>query len=544
MNTNDNLRPSQYSKNGMVATSQPLASQAGLDILKKGGNAVDAAIATAACLTVVEPTSNGMGSDAFAIVWMNNEIYGLNSSGPAPMSVKVDNTTMPMYGWTPITVPGAPAAWSALSERFGKLSLTECLAPAISYAEEGYPVSPVVAHNWRRAYEIYSNELKGDEFAEWFRVFAPDGRTPQAGEMWSSRDHAASLREIAETKAESFYRGALAEKIVAASKSAGKCNGRGIDNDTSKGNGKNASGFFELSDLANFVPEWVTPISVNYNGYDVWELPPNGQGLVALMALKIMDGFDVGTQYNTDVYHKQLEAIKLAFASGMEYITDPKHMKIPVSDLLSDTYINDLRGSIKNTASLPEPIRPKSGGTVYLASADGDGNMVSYIQSNYLGFGSGIVIPGTGISMQNRGYDFSLDPGHANFLQGGKRTYHTIIPGFLTKRRQPIGPFGVMGGYMQPQGHVQVLMNMINFGMSPQAALDAPRWQWISGNRVDIEADFPRQTAYELAGCGHDINIQLSSGQFGRGQIIQRNPDTGVLTGGTEPRADGGIAMW
>ena len=301
-------------------------------------------------------------------------------------------------------------------------------------------------------------------------------------------------------------------------------------------------------DLAGFAPKWVDPISVNYRGYDVWEIPPNGQGLVALMALNIMKGYDfpggMAGRDNIDTLHKQFEAMKLAFTCGKAVITDPDFMKIPVSDLLSDSFADTMRSKITATASEPLEIMPPKGGTVYLAAADRDGNMVSYIQSNYMGFGSGVVIPGTGISLQNRGADFSLDPGHANALQGGKRTYHTIIPGFLTKGGMAVGPFGVMGGYMQPQGHLQVVMNMVDFGLNPQAALDAPRWQWIKGREFEVEHHFPRHAAQGLAGLGHKITVPLASVGFGRGQIILRDPDSGVLMGGTEARTDGAIASW
>ena len=543
LNPYPQTRNTHYARNGMVATSQPLAAQAGLEILKKGGNAIDAAIATAACLTVVEPTSNGIGSDAFAIVWTQGRLYGLNSSGPAPASISIDqvkaqgHSTMPAHGWIPVTVPGAPGAWAALNQRFGKLSLAECLAPAINYARYGYPLSPALGRGWEGAYSYYSANFNGPEYAPWFETFAPDGRAPKIGEMWSSKAHAATLEEIADTQGESFYRGGLAEKISAFSIKHG--------------------GFIRENDLGAFSPKWVEPISVNYRGYDVWELPPNGQGLVALIALNILKGYPpYCTEHNANeskvfardsigVYHKQFEAIKLAFSLGKKIITDPAHMQIPLDKLLSDSFAETLRAQIDpNKAREPVAILPPKSGTVYLATADGEGNMVSFIQSNYMGFGSGIVIPGTGIAMQNRGADFSLDPTHANALAGGKRTYHTIIPGFLTKENTPVGPFGVMGGYMQPQGHVQVVTNMIDFGLNPQAALDAPRWQWTSGKNFEVEHHFPRHIAQELASYGHRISVPLESGGFGRGQIILRDPESGVLAGGTESRTDGAVAAW
>ncbi|MBM7570362.1 gamma-glutamyltransferase family protein [Aquibacillus albus] len=523
-------RMTTFAKKGMVATSQPLAAEAGLQILKQGGNAIDAAIATAACLTVVEPTSNGIGSDAFALVWTKGELHGLNASGLSPENISIDGVKekgyeeVPKYGWIPVTVPGAPGAWAELSERFGKLPLTEVLKPAIDYAENGYPVSPILGKMWNQAYDKFKEELTGDEFASWFETFTPGGKPPQIGEMWRSPGHAATLRSIAETKAESFYRGELADKIVAYS--------------------DKFNGFLTKEDLAAYKPEWVNPIKVNYRGYDVWEIPPNGQGLVALLALNTLKGYDMPDSSSVDRYHKQIEAMKLAYVDGQKYITDPDKMSVTVDALLSEAYADERRELIGEEAITPEPGTPPKGGTVYLAAADEEGNMVSFIQSNYMGFGSGIVIPGTGISMQNRGHNFSMDPTHDNRLEGGKRTYHTIIPGFLTKDDQAVGPFGVMGGFMQPQGHTQVIMNTIDFHLNPQAALDAPRWQWMEGKKVTLEPNFPLHIAQELERRGHEVNIALDSSSFGRGQIIWRDPETGVLQGGTESRTDGAVAAW
>jgi gamma-glutamyltranspeptidase/glutathione hydrolase len=522
-------RMTVYGSKGMVCTSQSLAAQAGLDILKKGGNAVDAAIATAACMTVLEPTSNGIGGDAFALVWMDGRLHGLNSSGPAPAGLSIETVKglghdkMPGLGWLPVTVPGVPAAWAELSRRFGRLPFSELFESAIRYAEEGYPVAPDLAHGWARAYSRFSEVLQGEEFKEWFRLFTPEGRAPHAGEKWRSPDHARTLTAIAETGARAFYEGHLADRIDEASRKTG--------------------GFIRLEDLVAFKPEWVDPIGVNYRGYDVWEIPPNGQGLVALIALNILKGFDFSERDSVSTMHRQIEATKLAFSDGLEYITDPSRMSVSVKDLLSEAYADERRRLIGTQAILPAPGQPPKGGTIYLATADGEGGMVSFIQSNYAGFGSGIVIPGTGIAMQNRGADFSLDPGKVNSLEPGKKTYHTIIPGFITKDGSPVGPFGVMGGYMQPQGHVQVVSSMIDFGLSPQAALDAPRWQWISGRKVKVEHAFSPPIAQSLARRGHDIDTALDHGSFGRGQIILRNAD-GVLAGATEPRADGVVAAW
>lgn len=517
-----------YAKNGMVASSQPLASQAGLEILKKGGNAIDAAIASAAALTVLEPTSNGIGGDAFALFWCDGQLHGLNSSGPAPSDISVEKVKaegykeMPRLGWIPVTVPGVPAAWAELSDEFGSLPLEETLRPAIHYAREGYPLSPILGKYWKYAYEYYKEHREGEQFTPWFETFAPHGRAPKIGEVWKSSDHAATLQAIAKTKAKAFYKGELADAISEFSKEHG--------------------GFLRKKDLMEFSPEWVDPIHVNYRGHNVWELPPNGQGLIALIALNILKGFEFEQKDSVDTYHKQIEALKLAFADGQEYITDPKYMEIGVNEILSDSYAAQRRELIGETAIHPEPGQPPSGDTVYLATADKHGNMVSYIQSNYMGFGSGLVVPGTGIALQNRGNLFSLDLSDANALKPGKRTYHTIIPGFLTKHDEPVGPFGVMGGYMQPQGHVQVIMNSLDFHLNPQAALDAPRWRWKEEKTIMIEHAFPNHLAKALSRKGHNIQYSLSSGGFGRGQILWKE-DT-VFVGGSEPRTDGQIAPW
>lgn len=522
-------RNTVYAKNGMVATSQPLAAQAGLEILKKGGNAIDAAIATAACLTVVEPTSNGIGGDAFALVWTKGKLHGLNSSGPSPNLISIDAVKkagydeMPKFGLTPVNVPGAPAAWAALSKRFGRLPLTEVLQPAITYASEGYPISPTLGFFWKIAYDTFSKTFKGEVFENWFKTFAPNGRAPFIGEIWKSEDHAKTLQSIAETNAESFYKGDLADKIDAFSRKYG--------------------GFLRKEDLAAFSPEWVDPISVHYKGYDVWEIPPNGQGLVALMALNILKEDHFAAKDDPETYHKQIEALKLAFTDGLHYITQIDKMSRTTEELLSDSYAKERRSLIGSTALEPVPGDPPKGGTVYLAAADGEGNMVSFIQSNYMGFGSGVVVPETGISLQNRGHGFKLDPTHANALEPNKKTYHTIIPGFITKDNQAVGPFGVMGGFMQPQGHLQVAMNLIDFSLNPQTALDAPRWQWKHGKTVSLETAVPDHIAHALARKGHDIEWALDSSSFGRGEIIVRH-ENGVLAGGTESRTDGTVASW
>jgi gamma-glutamyltranspeptidase/glutathione hydrolase len=524
-------RSAVYGRRGMVATSQPLAAQAGLAVLQAGGNAIDAAIAAAAALTVVEPTANGIGGDAFALIWHKGQLHGLNASGAAPMAISLDklkaegHTAMPLRGPVPITVPGTPGAWAAMSKRFGRLPLGEAMAGAIALAEEGFPVSPVVALGWKTAYALFSNEFKADYFKPWFDTFGMPGedRAPNPGELWRAPGHAATLRSIAADHAESFYRGPLAEKITACVRGAG--------------------GYLDVADLAAYQPEWVTPIGTNYRGYDVWEIPPNGHGLVALIALNILKGFDFAERDMLLTQHRQIEAIKLAYADGLAHIADSGHMRVSVADLLSDAYADERRKLIGEQAAAPLPGQPPRGGTVYLSTADAEGNMVSFIQSNYMGFGSGVVVPGTGIGLHNRGNNFSFDAAHPNCLAPGKRPYHTIIPGFLTRDGQAVGPFGVMGGFMQPQGHVQMVMNTVDFGLNPQAALDAPRWEWEEGRKVSIEHTMPEHLFRALLAQGHELSWSPNQSGFGRGQIIWRDRH-GVLCGGTEPRADGVVAAW
>ncbi|MEA4892612.1 MAG: gamma-glutamyltransferase [Peptococcaceae bacterium] len=518
-----------YGRKGMVCTSQPLAALAGLDMIKKGGNAVDAAVAAAAAMTVLEPTSNGLGGDAFALVWLKGQSkpYGLNASGPAaaladPQKLRqAGHKEVPKHGWPAVNVPGAVGGWQALWQRFGRLPFAGLLEPAATYAEEGYAVSPVISRLWEKAFGSFS-KLSGPEFAGWGPVFAPKGHAPQAGEVWRSPDHAASLRQIAETGGEAFYRGRLAEEMDSFSQKTG--------------------GWLRKEDLAAYKAEWVEPITTNYRGYDVWEIPPNGHGIVALMALNILEGFSF-TERNAEAYHKQLEAIKLAFADGQRYVTDPRYMKVRPEELLSKEYAARRRRLIGREAITPRFGDPASGGTIYLCTADGEGNMVSFIQSNYQGFGSGVVVPGTGIALHNRGVNFSLDPAGENCLAPGKKPYHTIIPGFLSKAGQAVGPFGVMGGFMQPQGHVQVVMNTVDFGMNPQEALDAPRWQWVGGKKVEFEMAFPAFAVEELTRRGHETCVLPEDLTFGRGQMIWRNGE-GTLAGGSEPRTDGLAAAW
>lgn len=516
--------------NGVVATSQPLAAQAGLQMLQRGGNAVDAAIAAAVALAVVEPNSNGIGGDAFALVWDGAKLHGLNGSGRAPAALQAaqlrnqGHTDIPTDGWLPVTIPGAPAAWGDLHQRFGSLALTELLAPAIAYAREGFPVSPFSAQYWANAAQRFL-PLTDPACAAWANTFTINGKPPAAGQRWTSPGHAQTLQTLAERGARDFYEGSLAEKIAAFARATG--------------------GLLQMDDLAAHQSSWVEPIGVGYRGYEVWEIPPNGQGLAALMALSILEGFDLfDSPYGSEEsLHLQIEAMKLAFADAARYIADPDHADVPLAGLLSPEYIAARRGLIGPQAREPEAGEPPRGGTVYLCTADRNGMMVSFIQSNYMGFGSGVVVPDTGIALHNRGANFTLQAGHRNEAAGGKRPYHTIIPAFLTRGRQPVGPFGVMGGFMQPQGHTQVVIGTVDYDLNPQAALDAPRWRVSGGLNVDIELGTPEHILQGLAARGHQINIPANRGLFGRGQIIWRLDD-GVYVAASDRRADGAAVGW
>ncbi|MCS7233790.1 MAG: gamma-glutamyltransferase [Synergistetes bacterium] len=517
-----------YGNKGMIATSVPLAAQAGLEILKRGGNAIDAAIATAICLTVVEPTSNGIGGDAFAIVYHNGKLVGLNSSGFAPKLISAEKfierglKRIPKYGFPPVTVPGAPAAWAYLSRKFGKLPFKELFEPAIAYAEEGFPISVTVASSWKKAFETYS-KLSGEEFSFWFKAFCYEGRPPEPGEIIKLRDHAKTLRKLAESHSEEFYKGEIAERIDNFSRKYG--------------------GYIRKEDLASFEPEEVNPLSINYRGYEVYELPPNSQGMVVLIALGILSGFKMPPPDTPEALHLQIESIKLAFEDAFHFISDPRFREIPIKELLGEDRLEKKRALISDRAYLPKVDIIKEFGTVYLATADKEGNMVSFIQSNFTGFGSGLVVPETGIALHNRGYSFSLDPKSPNFLEPGKRPYHTIIPGFLMKEGKPIGPFGVMGAFMQPQGHLQVLSRIIDWGMNPQEALDGPRWQWRGEKTLHLESKFLKEVAETLKQMGHEILYSDDVDSFGRGQVIWQL-ENGTLIGATEPRADGYIAVF
>lgn len=521
-----------HAKRGMVCTSQPLASQAGLTILQQGGNAIDAAIATAICQTIVEPTNNGLGSDCFALVWTGGKLHGLNGSGYAPQrltpeAVAASGATekMPLRGWEAVTVPGAPSAWAELHKRFGRLPFAKLFEPAIYYAEQGYPVSPIVARFWQEGIDALTPYKNNLAIAPWFATFDVHGNgvAPKTGELVTLPDHAKTLRILADSYCESYYRGELAQRLVEFSDKTG--------------------GYLSLEDLADYRAEWVEPVHINYHGYDVWEMPPNGHGITALMALNILKGMEIGAKDTGDTFHKQIEAMKLAFADGMHYIADPRYMQTRVEELLSDAYAAQRRALIGETALEPTHGKPFCGGTVYLCTADGEGNMVSFIQSNYKDFGSGIVLPGYGINLNDRGAGFSLNPELDDYLAPRKKPYHTIIPGFLTHEGEAVGPFGVMGAYMQPQGHVQVIMNTVDWLLNPQTALDAPRWQWIAGKEIWLESSVAPEIVEDLRRRGHEVRVLEDDTTFGRGEIIWRDSN-GVLAGATEPRADGVVAAW
>jgi gamma-glutamyltranspeptidase / glutathione hydrolase len=506
-------------KNRAVATSQPLATLAGMEMFWAGGNAVDAAVATAIALTVVEPTSNGIGSDAFAIVW-DGKLHGLNASGRSPANFPRDRffqkQTMPKSGWMTVTTPGAVSAWRSLWDKWGKLPFERLFEPAIRYAEEGFPVSPLTAQIWKLSEAIFL-PLTSVEFQPFQQVFFPNGRAPKTGEIWHSPLHAKSLKEIAKTGGESFYRGEIANAIANFASDTG--------------------GFLTTTDLADHKPLWVDPISTQYRQLQVWEIPPNGQGIAALMALDILEGFEMADipRDSVEGFHRQIEAIKLAFADVRRHVADPDFMEVAIEHLLDKTYAKERQKLIQEKAiPLCEPGLPK-GGTVYLCACDRD-LMVSFIQSNYDGFGSGILIPGTGISLQNRASGFTLTDGHPNCVAPGKRPFHTIIPGFLTQDGQPLGPFGVMGAPMQPQGHVQMALNLTDYQMNPQTALDAPRWRFVEENKVLLEKSVPKEVVEGLLERGHDIQVAPEF-MFGKGQMILRHGD--ALIAASEPRADG-----
>ncbi len=523
-----------FAKKGVCASTSPIASQVGLDVLKAGGNAIDAAVAMGVTIPLTEPTCNGLGSDCFALIWSAKEhrLYGLNGSGYSPKALNADvvrkagYTKMPREGWFPVMVPGAPAGWAAARRRFGTKSMAELTAPAIRYAREGFCIPVNVYKIWKTDLERFRPLAEKDPalFGPWMRYFSKDGEMFAPGETFRLPDYALTLEELARTDCESFYRGSLMEKIVAFSNATG--------------------GYLSKEDFTEYEPQWVEPIRCDYRGYTVCDIPPNGHGITVLMALNILKGMELPENRDSaGTWHKVIEALKLAFIDAKTYVADPRFMKTKVEDMLSERYAAQRRALIGEKALLPEAGDPRCGGTVYFATADEEGNMVSWIQSNYQKFGSGIVVPGTAISLQDRGANFSLDPESDNCLAGGKKSYHTIIPGFLMKDGEAVGPFGVMGGFMQPQGHVQVMVNTIDYHMNPQEALDAPRFQWVGEKRIQIERDAPEGMLRALEERGHEVSVPETNIDMGRGQIIWRM-DGGGYAGGTEPRADGCIAAW
>jgi gamma-glutamyltranspeptidase/glutathione hydrolase len=519
----DQPYPSQRSPvlaRNVVATSQPLAAQAGLRMLLAGGNAVDAAIATAIALTVLEPTANGVGSDAFAIVWDGRALHGLNASGRAPAAWSPARfsgmKSMPSRGWDSVTVPGAVSAWVSLSERFGRLPFARLFEPAIGYAEGGFPVSPVIAQLWTRITPKYKGQPGFDE------AFLPAGRAPRAGEVFSFPDLGRSLAMIADSKGKALYEGPLAEALVRHSAAHG--------------------GAMAMTDLAGHRADWCGTIAQSIGGLEVHEIPPNGQGIATLMALGMLKHLRLERHAvdSVEAIHLQIEAIKLAFADVDAFVGDPQAMRVDARALLDEDYLAR-RASLIHVARAGEYAAgaPLEGGTVYLATADAAGLMVSYIQSNYEGFGSGVVVPGTGISLQNRGWGFSLQRGHPNEVGAGKRPFHTIIPGFGMAQGEPALSFGLMGGPMQAQGHLQLVARMQLYGQNPQAASDAPRWQVLQGRKVSVEAGMPDGIVRALAERGHLIQREPPEAAFafGGAQIVARTADGYVA--GSDHRKDG-----
>ena len=491
----------------VVSTSQPLAAQAGLRMLLDGGNAVDAALATAITLTVVEPVSNGIGSDLFAIIWDGKKLHGLNASGRSPAAWTPEyfkgRSSMPARGWDSVSVPGAVSAWVELSKKFGKLPFRKLFEPAMHYAANGFPVSPFVAERW----DPQVAELRHQPgFA---KGFLPGGRSPRAGEIFRFPDQAKTLEKIAATKGEAFYRGELAEKIEAYAKKTG--------------------GAMTRADLAAHKNDWVGTIAQDYRGLTVHEIPPNGQGIVCLMALGILSNFDVADYPvdSADSVHLQIEAVKLAFADARAFVADPKAMDVKPAQLLDPDYLKSRSRLIDMTRAQDFGHgTPPRGGTVYLTAADAGGMMVSMIQSNFSGFGSGVVVPGTGISLQNRGSGFVLAPGHPNQVAPGKRPFHTIIPGFVTRSGAPVMAFGLMGGSMQPQGHTQMMVRMADYGQGPQGAIDGPRFRVVNGLEITFEDEWPEATIAELASRGHKVmKLPEDYNAFGCAQIAYRLED-------------------
>lgn len=518
-------RSGVMARHGMVATSQPLAAVAGLRALMDGGTAADAAVTAAAMLNVVEPMSTGIGGDCFALIFdaSSRQVTALNGSGRAPAGFGLDEAqrrgleAIPLTGPLPVTVPGTVSGWAALLERFGRMSLADCLQPATATAEKGFPVSERISARWQASAEKLSKD------AEAARVYLP---APKPGEIHRQPDLAHTLRSLAEGGPHVFYQGPLAAQIASCVQSHG--------------------GYLDAGDLAAHTATWETPIRTQYRGVDVLEHPPNGQGLAALEALNIVEGYDLAQWafFDPQRWHVMIEAMRLGMADAARYVADPAVSPVPVAGLLAKEYAAARRALIQPDRTLPLAIagRPEHRDTVYLTAVDGEGNAVSLINSLYHGFGSGLVVPGTGICLQNRGACFSLEPGHPNALAGGKRPYHTIIPAMALRDGRLWLSFGVMGGFMQPQGHLQVMVNLVDHGMDPQAALDAPRFRIDEhgGPRVAIESDVPFATRKWLAELGHEVAAETTfAPSFGGGQVIAVDPETGVLWGGSDPRKDG-----
>jgi len=523
------VRKPVFARN-VVATSQPLAASAGLRALASGGNAVDAAIAAAAVMALTEPCSNGLGSDLFALIWDQGHLHGLNASGTAPAAWtreyfvgRYGNNCAqcrPIRGWDTVTVPGAVAGWAAMHRRFGRLAFDAVLAPAIEYAERGFAVSPITQDKWQRGAALLAEQ---PGFAE---HFLPLGRAPRVGEHVTIPGTARALRSIARSRGETMYRGEIAAALAQFARATGGC--------------------LSEQDLASFVPLWVDPIATQFQGYEVHEIPPNGQGIAALMCLGILRHTQLCSYAvdSPDWYHVAIEAMKLAFADVYAQVADPASMQVGSERLLDDAYLRDRARQIhmQQARAFAPGIVPPQGGTIYLSAADERGMMVSLIQSNFMGFGSGVVVPGWGISLQNRGYAFSLDPAHPNCVAPGKRPFHTIIPGFLTKEGQPQMSFGVMGGNMQPQGQVQTLCRMLLAHQQPQAACDAPRWKWNQGLEIEVEPSMDAAAREELSRRGHRIvTVEDSYLDFGSGQFIWRLGDTATAgyVAASDSRRDG-----
>ena len=522
-----------YSRTGIVATSQPLASAAGLEVLSQGGNAADAAVAAGAALNVTEPTSTGIGGDMFALYYSaeTKQVSALNGSGRAPAALTLNrlkeegfSLELPPFHAHTVTVPGACAGWFDLIERHGSLSMADILAPAIRLASEGFPVAPITSYSWQRGAQ---NQLKSAPNGHELTI---DGRGPIPGEIFRNPNLARTFESVANGGKDAFYQGRIAEAIVSVIREAGGC--------------------MSLDDLATHTSTWEEPVSVTYRGLRVHECPPNGQGITALIALNILEGFDLSSFgfLSTEHLHLSIESMRLAFADSRWYVADPTFSNVPIQELLSKRYADERRKLINRDRATMDPKRGtpvSSSGTVYLSVVDKYGNACSFINSNYWGFGTGIVPKGFGFTLQNRGHNFSLDPNHPNRLEPRKRPYHTIIPAMVTREDGSLyASYGVMGGFMQPQGHVQVLSALVDHGLDPQAALDLPRFcidVEEAGGRVALEEGIPARVVSELEKMGHPVYpvSGYDRSLFGRGQVILRDAETGALCAGSDPRADG-----